>query len=629
MSLPIVHSLLRAHYGCHYNSLSATPPELTAEDIARAEAVLSAPFSVDIAAFQPQDVVLLLRAWEETGRGEFQAKAKAILQAFCDLPNWRYPHHQHMDQVELGMATLTARLGEVWAGMGSRLPEQRQRLAQEIIARGLEPFYQQVTDPDRPGWARMVMNWRGYICADMGCAALALRDAYPRWRDCVAEAIKGCMAVADAGGEDGGWEEGIGYWGMCFGQIASFAEDLRQESGGKVDLFSHPYFRVAGDFGLYCFMPGGNAVYAFSDWRVPAPRSDLMAVLARENNNPHYQWCAELAAPAWAGIPVPRAVEPCAPQSLPSSKHFRGIDVAMLRAGWGEDDVAVGLKCGPRRVQIHQHLDANSFVIYAGESPIVDELECSSADAHSLYSLLGLQGDSASRDGEWGAAATVVHNTLLFDGHGQLAGKTEWGPWIPGARGKEDEWRNGELIPRDLGARIEGFGQSRDLSYAIGEAALAYPPPTESFRRAVVLLPPDRVIVADRLLPGADTTVVSLLHVAGQARQVAAETVEITHGRRQARLRVVGAGTGAPNVRVLPWELESGEKRWVVVAKEAARPPFAWLIQSFLIGDQAKGHGGVAVREAAMDRLLLRPQGMNRDVEITAGEGPEVRLRRR
>jgi hypothetical protein len=460
----------------------------------------------------------------------------------------------------------------------------------------------------------------------MGKAAFLLQESYPRWRACVAEALTGAVAVADVGGEDGDWEEGFGYWGMCFGQVGVLAQELLTASRGRVDLFAHPYFRRAGDFGLYCWMPARNAVYAFSDWRVSAPRRDLMRYLASHEQNPRYQWCADHTPQEPASPPVKQTVSVQPPDALPPSKHFRGIDMAILRSGWREGDTAVGFKCGPRRVQFHQHLDANSFVLYAGESPLIDELECTDEDARVLYAQLGVEGEPVARDAPWGSAATVAHSTLLLGGAGQLVGKTEWGPHLPGVRGKSDAWQQGEPIPRASGARIEGFGHAPGLSFAIGEAALVYPPPVASFQRTVALLTSDTVLVADRLLTDTDLPVHALLHVPGRAEQVSADSAEITHGHRHAQLRVANAGNvaAAPVVQVLPWRLASGEMRHVIALPYLARPPFSWMVMCFHLGEQGVP---VAINHCERDRLVfaLIPQGPT--LEVALGATPRVSQR--
>jgi len=625
--MSFLEALLAAHQACDYERPTARLPRWSEARLARAEQLLAHPVSTDIAGFAPDDVVLLCQAGARTGRAEFGKRADAMLDAFFALPNWRYPHHQHMDQVELGMATLSARLAEASVGVRTLAPDLTHRVAEQVIVRGLEPFYAQATDPERPGWVRTYMNWRGYISGDMGRGAFLLQESYPRWRDCVAEAIKGAVAVADVGGEDGDWEEGIGYWGMCFGQVSVLAQQLLTASRGRVDLFAHPYFRAAGDFGLYCWMPGRKTVYAFSDWRVAAPRRDLMLYLASHERNPHYQWCADHNPEEPVGLPVEKTVTAAAPDALPPSKHFRGIDVAVLRSGWGREDIAVGFKCGPRRVQFHQHLDANSFVLYAGESPLIDELECTEEDARALYAQLALEGEPIARDARWGSAATLAHSTLLLGGAGQLVGETEWGPHIPGVREKTDAWQHGEPIPRAIGARIEGFGHRPGLSFAVGEAALAYPPPVVSFQRAVALVGSDTVLVADRLLTDTDLPVQALLHVPGRAERLSADSAEITNGRGHARLCVASAGSvaAAPAVQVLPWQLASGEERHVITVVYAARPPFSWAVTCFHLGRRA---GRVAISDCERDRVVvsLAPQGPS--VEVVPGARPRVAVSR-
>jgi hypothetical protein len=274
---------------------------------------------------------------------------------------------------------------------------------------------------------------------------------------------------------------------MAFGQPAYLAEELYAASQGRVNLFSHPYYRVAGDFGLYCSMPGNKGIYAFSD-PCGCTRRDLMQSLARHFDNPHWQWCAEqcdVQQPYAYGI-SPQAKPPVA---LPPCKHFRGIDVAILRTGWSSEDVAAGFKCGPRRIQCHQHLDANSLVIYDGPNALLEDVtDCSPEDCASLYAQLGLPADRAAADALFGRRCTIAHSTMIVDGGGQLQGKDEWGQMTPTYRTRvAGPMIQGEVFPLDCSARIIAFNQSESLSYVIGEAADAYAFPIRSFRRAVVI----------------------------------------------------------------------------------------------------------------------------------------------
>ncbi len=631
-------AVLKAHYTCDYDFSRAFPwPEagLLEPDLAGAEELLLSPCPEDPLSIDPFSVALLFLAYVVSGRQDFFKRASAELDAVLALDNWRYPHHRHMTQVDLGMATICMRLAHLYEELGQSLPDIKARIGDAVISRGLDPFYHQVTDPARPGWVRTYMNWRSFISADMGRVAMRLHDVYPRWRDCVAESIRGCIVVADAGGEDGGWEEGMGYWGMAFGQTANLAEELYAASYGEVNLFLHPYLQAAGDFGLYCWMPGHRTVYGFSDWRVSEPRVDLMYSLAYHTGNPHYQWCVEQSSNP--NFRIGQRKNPVAkpPTSLPDSKHFGGIDVAILRSGWSHSDIAVDFKCGPRRVQAHQHLDANSFVLFHGRDAIVDELEdtadggpkCSATDCLNLYKQLRFKGGHFEKDAALGEASTVVHNTVLFNSYGQLQGKNEWDQFKPTYRKKGKEiLDHGEFIHPSDGAHIRGFGQTPDMSFAIGEAAEAYPPPLKSYCRTVILLSRSTVLVADRIIAPVGMEICNLLHVPGCATRKDKSSVEISNGNSTAQLKILACGPkNTPHsCRIVSWRLENGSERQVIVTWVTDAEPFYWLLHCFHLDNLRMA----CISSCEMNSLLLSLDDQAEVIEIHLEEEARVERHR-
>jgi hypothetical protein len=586
-------ALLAAHASCFYDLsfpwLKAAPPA----DLAAADALLARPLSDDLVAFWPADIALLAQAAQTSGQRAYLDRAAEMIESILRRENWKLPHHQQMRQVELGMSMTASRLSEAYLFLGEALPELRERISQAIIEGALEPFYLQATDLARPGWARTVMNWRGVVGSEMGRAALHLAAVYPRWRAVVAEAIKCCLAMADAGDPDGGWEEGVGYWNYGFGQTTLFAEELFQASRGMVNLFAHPYLQAAGDFGLYAWMPGGKSVYGFSDWRVEQPRSDLMQLLAAHTVNGRYQWAAERStySPLPPGWRAPIPAQP--PDDLPPAKHFRGLGVAILRGGWRDSDIAIGFKCGPRRVTMHQHLDANSFVLFAGADALIDELEegaegkCTAEDVAALYRLLGVSGEAADRDAALGEAATAAHNTLLIGGAGQLIGRNLWHQPVPTWRGQQGDPSG--PVPADSGARISGFGHTPALSWVIGEVAPAYPPPLDSFCRTITLAPPDRVTVSDQLRAPAAVApalleICTLFHVPGETELVSEGSVRITQGSHRALMQIsAGPNPTGFRVQLIAWPLASGARRRVIVTRAVMSPGRLSLVHKIRI----------------------------------------------
>lgn len=587
----ITEEIIQKHMDCEYDfsQIFPWPGVLVEVDIAKAERLLANGISGGALGFDFRDVILLLKAAIATGNRDFDTCATAFLMPILK-EDWRYPHHRHMNQVELGMAVVCNKLALICEQIKEDHQELYTQIARAIIERGLDLFYKQVTDPSKPGWARTFMNWRSFISGKMGMTAKRLYDVYPEWRACLAESIRNCLAVADMGGIDGGWEEGVGYWCMAFGQTVNLAEELLTASRWKVDLFTHSYFRVAGDFGLYCWMPGKKSVYAFSDWRVREPQTDLMHSLACYWQNPHYQWCVECSAtPQFSIGKSPPKAEP--PDDLPKAKHFRGIDVAILKTGWSDDAIAVGFKCGPRRIQTHHHLDANSFCLIDSGEGVIDEVEhfedgedypqVTSEDVNTLYHLLGYESPDVD-DAKLGKASTCAHSTLLIDGTGQLQEKNEWGQFKPTYRAKADQvFDHGEVVPRTKSAHVAGFGEHQWGSYVIGEAADAYPNAIDSFRRTAMLIHPGQLIVADRICASEEVDACWLFHTVGTVKASSQTHLTITAGGVEWSLQAIDCRGRMIKPRVIEWSLQDSSKRYVIANRETISMPYRWTLWHF------------------------------------------------
>ena len=599
-------------------------------EMSRAETLLAQAPTSNLCDFIPMDIMTLVMASERTGDDRFRENASERVQAILELDNWRLPHHQHMEQIELGTSMTAVRMSEVYLMTNGLSWKLREAIPGFVERKAMKPFYLQATDPRRHGWARVVSNWRAVICSEIGRAAFGFADALSDWRLYVEEGIKGCIAVEDAGGCDGGWEEGVGYWNYGIGQLVLFADALFQVSKGKVNLLSHPFLRKTGDFGLYCWMPGLKTVYGFSDWRCAEPRSDLMHLLAKHTGKGYYQWCSERSGYSLLPDGWSDSIPSCEPGALPPSKHFRGIDVALLRTGWGEHDTVVGFKCGPRRIVGHHHWDANSFVLFYGSQPIIDELEhnekidakCTEDDCDLLLGRLGLEGEFPRDE-----TATYVHNTALLGGKGQLRGQDEWGQAVPGHKSDVVQVLNtGEPVPSEQSARIVGFGSNEQISYAIGEAGPSYAEPVESFCRSVVLVSAERVLIADRFKTSSPTSVYALMHSPGSAESLGEGCTKLTFGALETLMEgmaVDSLGDCRTNVRLIDWELQDGRRQSVIVTETLAERPFLWLIFSLVMGENVtRQEQSFSLKSVEDNHLAIELSPGGRIVEIALDGSP-------
>lgn len=204
--------------------------------------------------------------------------------------NWVMPPHRPL-KIDLGVAEIAGILGLIYDWLWDFMDaEGRREIENILIRRALEPF-REISSRKLEWWSLSTYNWRSVICGNMGLAALSLLNKYEKLEQCLREAVRGVIAVFNKIGIDGGYCEGIGYWGYGIGEGIKLVEALKRITHGQIDLYKHPRLKVTGDFALYLYTPDGKC-FNFSDCRYQPPLNWLVAKLASEHHNPYLQWLA-------------------------------------------------------------------------------------------------------------------------------------------------------------------------------------------------------------------------------------------------------------------------------------------------------------------------------------------------
>ncbi|HPU84139.1 MAG TPA: heparinase II/III family protein [Candidatus Latescibacteria bacterium] len=399
-------------------------------------------------------------------------RAWEISLAIMEWPRWVADEHLPLT-IDLKSAAAVRALSNVLDRMSDWLqPDQKAAIANSLRDRGVLPFVA-IHDSHGEWWTYSLHNWRSVIDGAFGIAAIAIRDTLPT--DMVKRALKhsviGVLTILDQGDEDGGWYEGVSYWSYGIGEAVQFMDVLQRVTEGKVDLFTHPYIGRTGDFCLYETWPDGR-VHNWGDCGDRVNAGALMARLAAATQRSDWQAYVR-KFPAAPSIESLFWEDPSLPASdlasLPRAKRFRGTEVAVIRSGWADDDVIVGLKAGKTTAN-HSHLDMGSLVINCGR-------HCLVADAgHWPYAhSLGFFDLDFPEGARWDfpGLATECHSTILMDGQGQQYGEG-----------------------RD--AVIVACADGDDYAYATVDATRAYPNAAR-FVRYVLLIRPATIVVVDEL----------------------------------------------------------------------------------------------------------------------------------
>jgi hypothetical protein len=284
-------------------------------------------------------------------------------------------------------------------------------------------------------------------------ATLLYATSYPAW-----------------GGDDGGWQEGPGYWGAYMRFALHYVVALREATG--VDLMQKPFFASTPYYGLYTATPY-HQHSPFGDGQTGSPRGlgTLMYVFSTLTQNPYFRWHAEtsnarIGADVLSLATYDPKLEARSPLELPQARGFPSVGLASFHTALGdkENDVSFLMRSSPYGGVSHGHADQNAYVVEAFGRGL--------AIATGYYPWYG-----SPHHHQWTRATKAV-NSILVDEQGQTPRRWD---------------AKGELTAFSAADSSDGY------DYAEAEAAPAYLERMERFRRHVVHVRPGLFVMFDDL----------------------------------------------------------------------------------------------------------------------------------
>ena len=340
----------------------------------------------------------------------------------------------------------------------------------------------------------------------LGEAALCFIHEWPEARDWLEYVLKIYWSVFPAWAQDdGGWQEGPGYWRAYMGFAIHFAAALQQATGEQITR--KPFFQNTPYYCLYTNPPYAR-MSPFGDGQHGAPSRSagwLMYAFSTLNRDPYIRWYPDAmrSGPgAWTlgfalADPTLKAKPPT---DLPQARLFPGAGLVAMHANLADpkDNAYLVLRSSPFGSVSHGHADQNAFVIEAyGEALAI---------ATGYYPWY-----SSPHHHNW-TRSTKAKNCITYDG------------------GKGQTIRSWNAT-----GRIVEFLHGPHYDYALGDATRAYSGRLTHCLRHVVHVRPGIFIILDEVAAPKPVTWEWWLHALDQM-QVDAEKGEILTRRGGARL---------------------------------------------------------------------------------------------
>lgn len=408
---------------------------------------------------------VLAFAWLLTGEERYGARAKEHLLNYAAWDPLG-PSSQRVND-EVGMPVLYS-MARCYDWLYPILTEDDKKLVLEAVrARGEETF-SYMRRPNRP-YDQFVFNSHfGRMWHFLGEAGVAFYWEIPEaknWLNYSMTIFYGWYPTW--GTADGGWAEGIRYWGGYNDKVTWWL-DLMLETL-EVDGAAKPFYQNVGEFPLWV-SPPGNPVGGFGDFsESPAPREHVgrtMDAFALFRNEPTWKWLADAygagLAPEHFGYirSLRRQPEARVPENLPLMKTFDAVGYALFHSDLinVKNNIHIAMRSSPFGNISHNHNDQGAIVMAAYGKPLLVK-----TGTRDFYN------SEFCKQYYW---QTQSSNAMLFDGKGQ--------PRSPKARGQ-----------------FVAEGETDNLAWVVGDVSPAYSGLVDSYRRWTIFLPDNGAILID------------------------------------------------------------------------------------------------------------------------------------
>ena len=351
------------------------------------------------------------------GKGRFLDEIANGVWLTCEETWWGVPAHLGAQKRAIGLPDVTEPIIDLFAAetgaqlawvehlLGPELekvsPLLRERIAIEVERRILKPYEER----DDFGWMGLrsksaVNNWNPWINSNCLACTLLMENRTERRAALTAKVLRSLDRFLDSYHEDGGCDEGPGYWGRAGASLFDNLELLDSASGGAVRYWEMPLVK---EIGRYIYR-----VHIADDWFVnfadaaakPGIAADLVCRygerIGDEKLKSFGAWAAQRdsgrARADSLGRRLPamfhaRAMEKVVPrQPFVGEAWLPGIQVMAARSREGSAEGVYVSAQGGHNAESHNHNDVGNFVVFSSGEPLLIDVGVETYSAKTFSS---------------------------------------------------------------------------------------------------------------------------------------------------------------------------------------------------------------------------------------------------
>jgi hypothetical protein len=401
------------------------------------------------------------------GKGRFLDTIANGVWAICEESFWGVPAHVGAQKAGSGLPDPEEPIVDLFAGetgeslawasylVGEQLdrvsPMIRKRIRHEIDRRILTPCLTR----DDFGWMGFaggrVNNWNPWCNSNWLACTLLVEPDESRRSAAVAKIVRSLDHFLDAYDDDGGCDEGPGYWSRAGASLLDCLELLRSATNGAIDVYDRPLIQEIGRY-IYRVHIADDYFVNFADASARAsPSGELVYRYGKRIGDEQlagfgaYLWTRErgdgTGFARGGGYTVGRylsaifnaAEVTAAPGQppLPRDAWLGGIQVMTARCRAGTPEGFFIAAKGGHNAESHNHNDVGSFIVYRNGRPVLIDVGVETYSRktfsgqryeiwtmQSAYHNLPTIGDVMQSPGRQFAARSVAHEAT--DDHAAL-----------------------------------------------------------------------------------------------------------------------------------------------------------------------------------------------------------------
>ncbi|MCK5114043.1 MAG: hypothetical protein KAR11_04700, partial [Phycisphaerae bacterium] len=247
------------------------------------------------------------------------------------------------------------------------IPNEREQIIDVLHTRVVDPYLQSVSND--AWWFTAVNHWNGVINSACGMVGLVLGDDSDSAHEAHLLSRQGLHYFFADLGREGGWDEGLGFWGYAMRYVLLYGEACSRLLDDQ-KILHYRGMDVTGRFPIY-FTPNGRPA-SFGD-SADLPLHGALYLLGKYFDNDDIMWWLDeysckhdVTTMDWskAGIAIltrPEEDTPPVP-NLEPLKVFHQIGWAAMADDWPRPQFYVAAKTGDLATSHSQH-DMNSLQV--------------------------------------------------------------------------------------------------------------------------------------------------------------------------------------------------------------------------------------------------------------------------